>query len=122
LLSGNRGGLTIALQRILASKAPIYQLLNAVLRQFQQLDVLRCEMERTGVSSSQAVNEFGKAIFFKRKPIVTRALEVWNRNKLSREVSRLQSTVLQSQKNPLIAESIATQLLLSLTIQSASQR
>ena len=122
LLRGNRTGMVQAVQKVLGSKVPIYQLLNAVIRQFQQLDTLRGEMDKSDLSPSQAVSEFGKQIFFKRKPIVTDALNVWTSPKLARELNRLQSTVLQCQKNPAIAESIALQLLLSLAVQSGNSR
>lgn len=122
ILLGNRAEVIHATRKVLASKTPIYQLLNAVLRQFQTLDILRSEMDKSGLSASQVVAEHGRQIFFKRKPAVTQALNIWSASKLARELGRLQSTVLLSQKNPTIAESIALQLLLSLTIQSKPRR
>lgn len=122
LLLGNRSALITATQKILSSKTPIYQLLNSVLRQFQTLDLLRNEMDRQGLSASQTIADHGRQIFFKRKPIMTQALGVWTAPKIARELNRLQSTVLLSQRNPAIADNIAVQLLLSLTLQSVPRR
>ena len=122
LLQGDRESMIRAVQSLLSAKTAIYQLLNAVLRQFQTLDTLRSEMDRSGLTASQAVAEYGKSIFFKRKPIITGALSAWTAPKLSREMTRLQSTILTSQKNPAIADSIALRLMLSLALQSGQRR
>jgi DNA polymerase-3 subunit delta len=118
LLKGDRSGVINATRKVLASRTAVYQLLNSVLRQFQLLDLLRTEMDQRQMSPSQVVAEHGRQIFFKRKPIITAALNAWTSQKLVREMQRLQSTVLQCQKNPAVSESAALQLLLSLTIQS----
>lgn len=122
LLQGDREGMIRAVQSLLSAKTAIYQLLNAVLRQFQTLDTLRAEMDRSGMSAAQVVGEHGRHIFFKRKPIITSALNVWTTPKLSREMARLQATILTSQKNASISDSIALQLMLSLALQSTQRR
>jgi DNA polymerase-3 subunit delta len=122
LLGGDAGAMIAALEALIAAKTAIYQVLNAVLRQFQVLDTLRAEMDRSRQSASQVIQTHGKQIFFKRRNIIAQALSVWTAPKLSRELSRLQSMVLTSQKNPQIAGSVAAQLLLSLTQQSIAKR
>lgn len=122
LLQGNQTDMISAFEALISAKTAIYQILNAVLRQFQMLDGLRARMEETGQQPAQVVANYGKHIFFRRRPVVIQALQVWNGAKLGRELNRLQSMVLTAQKNPSIASSIAAQLLLSLTIQSSPRR
>ncbi len=122
LLGGDANAMIAALEALISAKTAIYQVLNAVLRQFQMLDTLRAEMDKSRVSASQVIQTHGKHIFFKRRNVVTQALSVWTTPKLSRELSRLQTMVLTSQKNPQIADSVAAQLLLSLTQQSVVRR
>lgn len=122
LLAGDADGMIAALEALISAKTAIYQVLNAVLRQFQMLDSLRAEMDRSRQSASQVVQSQGKHIFFKRRNVITQALSAWTAPKLSRELSRLQTMVLTSQRNPQIADSVAAQLLLSLTQQSVTRR
>lgn len=122
LLGGDANAMIAALEALISAKTAIYQVLNAVLRQFQMLDTLRAEMDKSRQSASQVIQTHGKHIFFKRRNVITQALSVWTAPKLSRELSRLQTMVLTSQKNPQIADSVAAQLLLSLTQQSVVRR
>lgn len=122
LLGGDTNAMIAALEALISAKTAIYQVLNAVLRQFQMLDTLRAEMDRSRQSASQVIQTHGKHIFFKRRNVITQALSVWTAPKLTRELSRLQTMVLTSQKNPQIAESVAAQLLLSLTQQSVIRK
>ncbi|HZG30500.1 MAG TPA: DNA polymerase III subunit delta [Ensifer sp.] len=122
LLGGDATTMIAALDALVSAKTAIYQVLNAVIRQFQTLDSLRAEMDRSRQSANQVVQTHGKHIFFKRRNVIVQALNVWTAPKLSRELSRLQTMVLTSQKNPQIAESVAAQLLLSLTQQSIQRR
>lgn len=119
LLIGDQHAMIAAFEALLSAKTAIYQLLNSVLRQFQMLDNLRAEMDRSRQPAAQVVASHGKQIFFKRKGVITQALSVWTAPRLSREMQRLQTMVLTSQRNPSIAPSVAAQLLLSLTQQSA---
>lgn len=122
LLGGDANTMIVALEALVSAKTAIYQVLNAVLRQFQMLDTLRAEMDSSRQSASQVIQTHGKHIFFKRRNVIAQALSVWTAPKITRELSRLQTMVLTSQKNPQIAESIAAQLLLSLTQQSVIRR
>jgi DNA polymerase III subunit delta len=122
LLQGDQQAMISAFEALTSAKTAIYQVLNAVLRQFHVLDGLRSEMDRSRSTPGQVIASHGKHIFFKRRSVMTQAVGVWTPAKLSRELSRLQATVLASQKNPQIAESIAAQLLLSLTQQSIPRR
>ncbi|MET3615501.1 DNA polymerase-3 subunit delta [Rhizobium aquaticum] len=122
LLGGDANAMIAALEALISAKTAIYQVLNAVLRQFQMLDMLRAEMDRSRQSASQVIQTHGKHIFFKRRNVITQALSVWTAAKLTRELSRLQTMVLTSQRNPQIAESVAAQLLLSLTQQSVIRK
>jgi DNA polymerase-3 subunit delta len=122
VLIGDSHAMVNALEALVSAKTAIYQVLNAVLRQFQTLDTLRAEMEQSRQSAAQVVATHGRNIFFKRRNIIAQALNVWTPQKLSREMSRLQTMVLTSQRNPQIAQSVAAQLLLSLTQQSIARR
>ncbi len=119
VLSGDRTQFLHAAEKISHSKTPIFLVLQGCLRQFQLLDQMRAEMDEKKLQPAQVMQTLGRSIHFKRKPIMERALRNWSGPALAREMNRLQMAVLQSRQRQALEESIALQLLLSITLQSA---
>ena len=119
VLSGKRDDFMHAAQKILASKTSVFLLLQACLRQFQQLDSMRAEMEAGKLQVGQVMQTLGRGIHFRRKPIVERALRVWTAADLARETSRLGNAIFLTRQRPAMEENIALQTLLATTLQAA---
>lgn len=119
VLSGDRNQFLHAAEKIAHSKTPIFLVLQGCLRQFQLLDQMRTEMDEKKLQPAQVMQTWGRSVHFKRKPILERALRTWTTVAIAREMNRLQMAVLQSRQRQALEESIALQLLLSITLQSA---
>ncbi|MGF0539775.1 DNA polymerase III subunit delta [Agrobacterium sp. ES01] len=119
VLKGDREGFLHATNKIVSSKTPVFLLLQACLRQFQQLDVMKTEMEDKRLQAGQAMQTLGRGIHFKRKPVVERALRNWTSTDLAKETSRMLSAILLCRQRPQLEDDIAMQTLLSTTLQSA---
>lgn len=119
VLSGDRDQFLHAAEKIAQSKTPIFLVLQGCLRQFQLLDQMRMEMDEKRLQPAQVMQTLGRGVHFKRKPIIERALRTWSAPALAREMNRLHMAVLQCRQRPQLEESIALQILLSITLQSA---
>jgi len=119
VLQGDTDALLHAMKKITTSKTPPFLVLQACLRQFQQLDVMRAEMDASRQSAGQVIASLGRGLHFRRKPIVEAALKHWTAPAIRRELSRLQATIYQSRARPSLEESLVIQNLLAITIQSA---
>ncbi len=118
VFEGQKNKLLHAFSKITASKTPVFLILQAVLKQFQMLDLLKSQMDANGLSATATVAKFARNLHFKKKPIVERALHSWTQQNMQVQMNRLQTTILQSRQNATIEESVAFQLLLSITLQS----
>ncbi|MBP1851859.1 DNA polymerase III subunit delta [Rhizobium halophytocola] len=119
VLSGRRDEFLHAAQKILASKTSVFLLLQACLRQFQQMDAMRAHMETEKQQVGQVMQTLGRGIHFKRKPLIERALRAWNAEDLARETTRIGNAIFQTRQRPVMEENIALQTLLATTLQSA---
>jgi DNA polymerase-3 subunit delta len=119
VLQGDTDALLHAMKKITTSKTPPFLVLQACLRQFQQLDVMRAEMDANRQSAGQVIASLGRGLHFRRKPIVEAALKHWTAPAIRRELSRLQATIYQSRNRQSLEESLVIQNLLAITIQSA---
>jgi DNA polymerase-3 subunit delta len=119
VLKGDTDGLQHAIRKITASKTAIFLVLQACLKQFQLLDLMRAEMDDKRQQPSQVVATLGRHIHFRRKPLVEAALKTWTLPAIRRELSRLQTAIFQSRTRQSLEESIAMQTLLAITLQSA---
>ncbi len=119
VLKGDVAGLHRALQKITASKTPIFLVLQSCLKQFQLLDLMRTEMEEKRTPAAQVMQTTGRHIHFKRKPLFETALRTWTPEALARESNRLQTAVLQSRQKAVLEDTIAFQTLLATALQSA---
>lgn len=119
ILKGDRDGFLHAAQKVISSKTPVFLLLQACLRQFQQLDAMRTEMDDKKVQAPQIMQTLGRGVHFRRKPVVERALRAWTQSDLSRESARLNAAILQTRQRPALESEIALTTLLSTTLQAA---
>ncbi|WP_375706608.1 DNA polymerase III subunit delta [Bartonella sp. AA126HLJHH] len=116
LLLGDISGFEAHFNRHAAVQGALFLILSTAQRHFQQLQLLRYQVEVEGKSSFTVVSEARPPIFFQRKKIVEQALKYWKLEQISYAMERIQSAVLDSRKNPLLGEAIIRQVLLGLTI------
>lgn len=119
ILKGDNGAFLSAMQKIMSSKTPVFLVLQACLRQFQLLELMRAEMDEKRTNASQVIATLGRQLHFRRKPVVEQALRKWSLPALRRETARLQSAILQSRQRSALEGTIALQTLLSTVLQSA---
>jgi DNA polymerase-3 subunit delta len=119
VLKGDSDGFLHAMQKIAASKTPVFLVLQSCLRQFQLLDVMRTEMDEKRLAPPQVMQTLGRHLHFRRKPIVEQALKSWTAPAIQREMNRLQSAILQTRRQASLEHTIATHTLLATTLQSA---
>lgn len=119
ILKGDSEAFLHAMQKIASSKTPMFLVLQGCLRQFQLLDVMRAEMDEKRVQPAQVMQTLGRHLHFRRKPIIEQALRSWTAPAIAREMSRLQSAILQSRQRASLEDTIATHTLLATTLQSA---
>lgn len=119
VLNGDADGFLHAIQKVVTSRTPVFLVLQSCLKQFQQLELMRCELEEKRQQPAQVMQTLGRGIHFKRKSVVEKALRNWTSADLAREAGRIQSAILQSRQKPLLEDNLALQTLLSTTLQSA---
>jgi DNA polymerase III subunit delta len=119
VLAGNLQGLDHALQRIVASKSPMFLALQACLRQFQFLEAMLAEAETPGRTISAVFQENERKIHFKRRPAIERALRLWDHSSALQAQSRLHAAILESRKRAALDESIQRHALLALCVRAA---
>lgn len=119
VLDGDIERLQLAFTKVVASKTPVFLILQSCLKQFQTLDVMRSEMEDKNAQPTQVIQTLGRHIHFRRKPIMERALRRWNGQMIARESARIQATILQTRQRQVLEDSIAFHLLMSIALQSA---
>lgn len=119
VLDGDVERLNLAFSKVVASKTPIFLILQSCLRQFQTLDIMRSEMDDKNTQPAQIMQTLGRHIHFRRKPIMERALHRWSSQMIARESARIQSAILQTRQRQSLEDSIAFHLLMSITLQSA---
>ncbi|QLF68851.1 DNA polymerase III subunit delta [Peteryoungia desertarenae] len=119
VLSGDADVLHHALQKVISSKTPVFLVLQSCLKQFQQLELMRSEMDDRRQQAGQIMQSLGRGIHFRRKPIVERALRNWTTPDLARESSRIHAAILQSRQRPQLEDNLAMQTLLAVTLQAA---
>jgi DNA polymerase-3 subunit delta len=122
ILQGDRAAFLHATQKVVASKTPIFLVLQGCLRQFQLLDVMRADMDERKISAGDALNTHARHLHFRRKPIVESALKTWNAAAIANELNRLQSAILQSRQRSSLEDTIALQTLLATTLISGRNR
>jgi DNA polymerase-3 subunit delta len=95
-------------------------ILSAALRQLSQLHRLRLAAD-SGPGISAAMDSARPPIHFSRKPLVEAALKNWSGDKLLQAMQQLARAVLDSRRQPMLAETIAHRSLMALAT-AARQR
>lgn len=103
-----------------AGNAP-FQLVSAVMRQFQQLEMLRTAVDG-GASASSAVAAARPPVFFSRRNNVEKAVQKWTSSSIARGLERLQATVLAMRTRSQLDEPTARQAMLALAIEARRLR
>ena len=119
VLKGDKDGFVHAMHKIVTSKTAVFLVLQACLRQFQLLDLMRSEMDEKRSQAGQVVATLGRHLHFRRKPVIEKALKSWDGPSIRREMQKLQSAILQSRQRQSLEDSVAMQTLLSSVLQSA---
>jgi DNA polymerase-3 subunit delta len=119
VLNGDPDGFLHAIQKVVASKTAVFLVLQSCMKQFQQLEAMRIEMEERQQQPSQVMQTLGRGIHFKRKPVIEKTLRNWNSQDLGREASRLNAAIFQSRQRAALEDNLAIQTLLATTLQSA---
>ncbi|MHB2267412.1 DNA polymerase III subunit delta [Aliihoeflea sp. PC F10.4] len=121
ILSGNVAAFDGAYAGWIRGGNAPFQLLSAVMRQFQQLELLRSAVDN-GASAQSAVSSARPPVFFSRRNIVESAVKRWNANALARALARLQATVLASRSRANLDTSTIRQALLAVTVEAGRLR
>ncbi len=94
-------------------------IMSAALRQLAQLHKFRLTVE-DGKSVTQVVESAQPPVHFRRKPLVEAALKAWTADRLVRVMAQLAEAVLETRRQPNLADAIAQRAVLS--IASAARR
>ncbi|MBB5073691.1 DNA polymerase-3 subunit delta [Bartonella callosciuri] len=121
LLLGDIAGFETHFSRHASLHNTLFFILSTAQRHFQQLQLLRYQVEVEGKSPSIVISQARPPIFFQRKKIVEQALKYWKLKHIAYAMERIQSAVLESRKNPLLGEAIIRQALLGLTLVARRQ-
>lgn len=116
VLKGDLAGFHHAIQKVVASKTPVFLVLQGCLRHLQLLDLMRTEIDGRRASVQDAVNAHGRHLHFRRKPVVEGALRNLSAQAISTEMNRLQAAVLQGRQRSSLEDTIAMQALLATTL------
>lgn len=122
VLTGDLSSLESEFARLEAAGSGMFQLLSALMRQFQQFLALRADVEQNGKSVSAAVAAARPPIFFKRKGAVEAAVGRWDQAAILRYLDRLQNLVLETRRRPQLASALTRQFALSLAVEAARRR
>ncbi|TGW02151.1 DNA polymerase III subunit delta, partial [Mesorhizobium sp. M2D.F.Ca.ET.145.01.1.1] len=119
LLEGKVGDFDTAFTRHCQGGGPPFLVLSSAMRQLQQIQVMRGQMETGGRNAASVVAAARPPVFFSRRKLVEKTLERWNSEALGRALNRLQSAVLQTRRRPDLSVALARQALLGIAVESA---
>jgi DNA polymerase III subunit delta len=121
VLTGDLSGLDQRLTRIAASKTQMFPVLQACIRQFQLIDLIRSDVENNRVPLASAVQRHAGRLHFRRKPAIEKAAGGWRSDAVSGVLSHLSNAVLESRRRPALQDSVSRQALYAVAIRSARQ-
>lgn len=119
VLTGDVSGLDHALTRIIASKTQVFLVLQACLRQFQMIALMRGLIEGERRRLSDVMGEYGRRIHFRRKPALEKAVRGWNGRAAGAVMRHLRDAILETRRQPALQNSIARQALLAIALRSS---
>jgi DNA polymerase-3 subunit delta len=119
LLDGKVGDFDAAYTRHCLSGGQPFLVLSSAMRQLQQIQSMRGQMEAGGRNAASVVAAARPPVFFSRRKLVEKTLERWSTEALARALTRLQAAVLQTRRRPELAVALARQALLGIAVESA---
>lgn len=119
VLTGNAAAFDISFSRLVEAGTHPFLMLSSAMRQFQQLQALRSQMDEANKPAAAAVGSARPPVFFSRRKLVEMALQRWNATAIGRALERLQSAVLLTRRRPDLAAATARQALIALLVESA---
>lgn len=122
VLSGDLVGFNNRFDRQVATGSALFLILSAAQRQFQQLQLLRQQVEVEGKTPSSAIASARPPIFFRRQKTMEQAVSRWTLSRIAQAMQRLQKAILESRKNAALAEPIIRQALLALAVSARQQK
>lgn len=105
--------------RVVKSGTAPFLLLNAAIRQFQQIQTLRHMVDNERKTPTVAVASARPPVFFTRRKLIENAVSRCNAEMLNRVLERLQRAVLESRQNAALAIPIIRQSLLAISLELA---
>jgi DNA polymerase III subunit delta len=88
-------------------------IISTALRQVAQLHKARLAIE-AGASPDQVMNEARPPVHFTRRTLVESALKAWTSARLERAMAQLADAVLETRRQPALAEAVAQRALISI--------
>ena len=122
VITGRLADFDDSMQAFISGGSNPQPLLAAAIRQFQQLDLLRAEMDKSGKPAGAVIAAARPPVFFARRKTVEQALTRWTAQGIRHALRRLQDCVLESRMNSALTVPVARTALLAITIQSARRR
>ena len=117
VLAGDTATFDLCFGTLEAAGANAGVVLSAALRRFQALEMLKAEM--AGGKTAQAVVAAARPpIFFARRKAYETALARWSPEALAAALSRLETAVLGTRRNPSLAVAMARQALIALALEA----
>jgi DNA polymerase-3 subunit delta len=113
--AGRPADVETGLARARAAGTPPATILSAALRQLAQLHKASLAVE-AGASPAQAVESMQPFVNFRRKPLLEAALRAWSPHRLVRAMAQLAEAILDTRRQPALAEALAQRSLLSLAV------
>jgi DNA polymerase-3 subunit delta len=96
-------------------------ILSAALRQLSQLHKLRLAVEG-GQSATAVIENVRPQIHFSRRPLIEAALKSWNGERLAQAMQQLARAVLDTRRQPMLADAIAHRCLMTLAATARQKR
>lgn len=121
-LEGRGSDLDSALSRLEAGGTHPFQILGALQRQLQSLQLMRGAMDRDGRSASATVAAARPPVFFSRRGIVEGALGAFDAGLCARLLERVQAAVLETRRRPELARAVTHRALLDVALERARRK
>ena len=116
--TGDMKNMEHTLKRLVARGTSPVQIVGAAQRYFQTLHNGRVQIESRRLSPQAVVGSMRPPVNFMRRNSVTRALNLWRLDALTRVLDRLESTSLDVRRSATMAEPLLTTALMAITIEA----
>lgn len=119
LLLGDMQNFNSAFDRLITSGTAPFLILNAAIRQFQQLQMMRYSVDVECKTPATIIASARPPFFYTRRKKMEKALSCWQASSITRAGERLQKAVLESRQNNNLAVPIIRQCLMALVVEAA---